>query len=210
MSFLSKAPRELAGCIECVALRGMSGAAARLDLDVATSASSSALLLRHAGVAPAPPPRPYSGLRELWARRERGAEREGGRKKGREAECERRETGGGGRGGGRQMVALRKSPPLPRARGIAESHPKTLSKDETLGKQVCLSRATQKLSAKPKHSANRPLCRKHYLGSWQENFKNHFLKSKHFVSSTYTCTKLMFRFGTILAMFSKFNNFTSF
>jgi hypothetical protein len=40
--------------------------------------------------------------------------------------------------------------------------------------------------------------------------KNHFLKSKLFVSSTCIYTKLMFKFGTILAMFAIFNDFITF
>jgi enoyl-[acyl-carrier-protein] reductase (NADH) len=55
------------------------------------------------------------------------------------------------------------------------------------------------------------LPRANFFGSRQRNFKNHFSTSNFFfLSSTYTCTKLMLEFGTILTLFTIFNNFTSF
>jgi hypothetical protein len=54
------------------------------------------------------------------------------------------------------------------------------------------------------------LPRANFLALGKEIWKNHFFTSNFFLSSTYTCTKLMLEFGTILTLFAIFNNFTSF
>jgi hypothetical protein len=49
-----------------------------------------------------------------------------------------------------------------------------------------------------------------FLTLGKENLKNHFFASNFFLSSTYTYTKHMLKFGTISPLFAIFKKFTSF
>jgi hypothetical protein len=85
---------------------------------------------------------------------------------------------------------LDKAASLPRAKKTLRKK-ETLNNEERLGKEASLPRALLRLTAK-------------------NFFNNHFLRSKLFVFSIYTYTKLMLKFGTILALYAIFKNFTSF
>jgi hypothetical protein len=99
-----------------------------------------------------------------------------------------------------------------------------LGTEKTLGKQTSLPRAKQKALGTEKNTRQRFLyqvptswlsaknffAKCNFLTPGKENFKNHFFASNFFLSSTYTYTKLMLKFGTILPRFAIFKNFTSF
>jgi hypothetical protein len=93
---------------------------------------------------------------------------------------------------------------LPRARSFDESHPKTLGKEGFAESQPKTSGQTNFFSERKK-----TLDKEETLGKCFFK-RNHFLKSKLFISSTYTYIRLRLNFGTNLALFVIFNNFTSF
>jgi hypothetical protein len=93
----------------------------------------------------------------------------------------------------------------------------TLGTEKTLGKQASLPRAKQKALGTEKHSSKISfpranwlapgkefLCQVQFSDSRQRKFKNHFFASNFFLSSTYTYTKLMLKFGTISVLFAIF------
>jgi hypothetical protein len=91
-----------------------------------------------------------------------------------------------------------------------EQNKKLLGIEKTLGEEASLPRANKKNSRqRKKHSARISLPRAKRLALGKEIFKNHFFISGLFLSSTYTYTRLMLKFGTILTLFAIFNNFTS-
>jgi hypothetical protein len=99
-----------------------------------------------------------------------------------------------------------------------------LGTEKTLGKQASLPRAKQKALGTEKNTRQKFLYREptgwlsaknffakcNFLTLGKENLKNHFFASIFFLSSTYTYTKLMLKFGIILTLFAIFNSFTSF
>jgi hypothetical protein len=99
-----------------------------------------------------------------------------------------------------------------------------LDTEKTLGKQAPLPRAKQKALGTERNTHQRFLYQEPTGGLSAKNFfakciffalgKEIYKKSlfylQIFLSSTYTCTKLMLKFGTILTLFGIFNNFTSF
>jgi hypothetical protein len=119
---------------------------------------------------------------------------------------------------------LPESGALPRVRLCAESKIKNSRQ-----RRLCRERNI-KLPAQKKHSAQTLLCREpnkklsakkktldkdffaksQFFAARQRHFKkNHFFTSNFFLFSTYTYTKLMLKFGTILTLFAICNNFTS-
>jgi hypothetical protein len=99
-----------------------------------------------------------------------------------------------------------------------------LGTEKTLGKWASLPRAKQKALDIEKNTRQRFLCQEptgwllaknffakcNFLTLGKENLKNHFFASNFFLSSTYTYTKLMLKFGTISVLFAIFKIFTSF
>jgi hypothetical protein len=86
-----------------------------------------------------------------------------------------------------------------------------LGTEKTLGKVASLPRVIQKTLGTEKNTRQRFLYQvQFFLTPGKENLKNHFFASNFFLSSTYTYTKLMLKFGIILTLFAIFNNFTSF
>jgi hypothetical protein len=99
-----------------------------------------------------------------------------------------------------------------------------LGTEKTLGKQTSLPRAKQKALDTEKNTRQRFLYQEptgwlsaknffakcNFLTLGKENLKNQFFDSNFFLSSTYTYTKLILKFGTILTLFAIFNNFISF
>jgi hypothetical protein len=82
--------------------------------------------------------------------------------------------------------------------------------EKTLDKEASLPRAKQKALSTEKTLPKDFFTKCNFLTLGKENLKNHFFASNFFLSSTYTYTKLMLKFGIILTLFSIFNNFTSF
>jgi hypothetical protein len=121
-------------------------------------------------------------------------------------------------------LSLPESEALPRVRLCAESwiknsrqrrlcreRNKKLPEQKKHSAQRLLCREpNKKLSVKKKHLAKISLPRANLLALGKEILKNHFFTSIFFLSSTYTCTKLMLKFDTILTLFAIFNNFTFF
>jgi hypothetical protein len=95
-----------------------------------------------------------------------------------------------------------------------------LGKEKTLGKQASLPRARQKSLGTEKNTRQRFLYQEptgwlsaknffakcNFLTLGKENLKNHFFASNFFLSSTYTYTKLMLKFGTISTPFAIFKS----
>jgi hypothetical protein len=100
--------------------------------------------------------------------------------------------------------SLPESEALPRVRFCAESKIKN-----TRHRRFFAESRTKNSRQRKKHLAKISLPRANFLALGKDILKNHFFTSNFFLFSTYTYTKLMLKFGTILTLFAIFNNFTS-
>jgi hypothetical protein len=99
----------------------------------------------------------------------------------------------------------------------SESQIKTLGlgTEKTLSKQISLPRVKQKALGTEKTLAKDFFTKNffakcNFLTLGKESLKNHFFASNFFLSSTYTYTKFMLKFGTISALFAIFKIFAPF
>jgi hypothetical protein len=99
---------------------------------------------------------------------------------------------------------------LPRVWFCAESQMKNsrqIKFKKSLGKQTSSPRAKQKALGTKKTFVKDFFTKSQTKNSRQRKFKNHFFASNFFLSSTYTHTKLMLKFGIISTLFKNFTSF---